>query len=232
MKRLSLHRLGEASERVVRRFPLVLVAAVLAAIFGILLAEAPGEERYLRQLMTAQLGIPLFLAVALASGRRTHRPWPPAVTPLVYAAAVGVLLLFYLTRSPKLTEADLVLFVQLNVAFHLLVAVLPFAAPGETRGMWQFNVTLLLRFITAAFFSVVLQAGLSLAIVAVDTLLGVDLDEEIYLQLWCVIAFVFNTAYVPPEYLWILLPFPILLFISHELYKYQIRRSRKQREVG
>ncbi|MEA2116146.1 MAG: cation transporting ATPase C-terminal domain-containing protein [Thermodesulfobacteriota bacterium] len=30
---------------------------------------------------------------------------------------------------------------------------------------------------------------------------------------------VFNTAMVPLLKLWILLPFPILLFVSHELYK-------------
>lgn len=35
---------------------------------------------------------------------------------------------------------------------------------------------------------------------------------------------VFNTAKVPTNDLWILLPFPILLFCSHELYKWQRRR--------
>ncbi|MBA3013523.1 MAG: cation-transporting P-type ATPase [Proteobacteria bacterium] len=37
---------------------------------------------------------------------------------------------------------------------------------------------------------------------------------------------VFNTAHVPLSELWILLPFPILLFVSHELYKWQRRRGR------
>lgn len=37
----------------------------------------------------------------------------------------------------------------------------------------------------------------------------------------------FTTAYVPPAYLLLLLPFPILLFASHELYKYFIRRRRQ-----
>ncbi|EJG07132.1 ATPase, P-type (transporting), HAD superfamily, subfamily IC [Methanofollis liminatans DSM 4140] len=36
---------------------------------------------------------------------------------------------------------------------------------------------------------------------------------------------IFNTAHVPAQYLWILLPFPILLFLSHELYKY-LRRPK------
>ncbi len=35
---------------------------------------------------------------------------------------------------------------------------------------------------------------------------------------------VFNTAHVPPGDLWILLPFPVLLFVSHEGYKWLRRR--------
>ena len=40
---------------------------------------------------------------------------------------------------------------------------------------------------------------------------------------------IFNTATVPLADLWILLPFPIILFISHEFYKW---RKRKQREAA
>ena len=36
---------------------------------------------------------------------------------------------------------------------------------------------------------------------------------------------VFNTASVPLNDLWILLPFPVLLFVTHEFYKWQRRRS-------
>jgi sodium/potassium-transporting ATPase subunit alpha len=47
---------------------------------------------------------------------------------------------------------------------------------------------------------------------------------------WMLLAFepaqkVFNTAPIPLNELWLLLPFPILLFISHELYKWNLRRK-------
>lgn len=42
------------------------------------------------------------------------------------------------------------------------------------------------------------------------------------------IQFIFNTAYVPPQYLLLLIPFPILLFVLHELYKWRIRVRRKK----
>ncbi|MGW8287379.1 MAG: cation-translocating P-type ATPase [Desulfobulbales bacterium] len=38
---------------------------------------------------------------------------------------------------------------------------------------------------------------------------------------------IFNTASVPLTELWILLPFPILLFVSHEFYKWRRRRQTK-----
>ncbi|MBN1322890.1 MAG: cation-transporting P-type ATPase [Methanotrichaceae archaeon] len=39
-----------------------------------------------------------------------------------------------------------------------------------------------------------------------------------------VVQLIFNTAYVPTGYLWLLLPFPVLLFASHEAYKSRIRK--------
>jgi len=41
---------------------------------------------------------------------------------------------------------------------------------------------------------------------------------------------IFNTAHVPLRELWILLPFPILLFSSHELYKWRIRTRPRPTE--
>lgn len=40
---------------------------------------------------------------------------------------------------------------------------------------------------------------------------------------------VFNTAHEPSTDLWILLPFPVLLFLSHEVYKWLRRRRNSSR---
>ena len=50
--------------------------------------------------------------------------------------------------------------------------------------------------------------------------------------IWMLLAFepaqkVFNTAPVPLNELWILLPFPLLLFVSHEFYKWRLRLRRR-----
>jgi sodium/potassium-transporting ATPase subunit alpha len=60
---------------------------------------------------------------------------------------------------------------------------------------WNSNKTLLFAFVAVLFW--------------VWALLNVEVVQK-----------VFNTAYVPVSDLWILLPFPILILISHETYKY------------
>lgn len=53
-----------------------------------------------------------------------------------------------------------------------------------------------------------------------------------FLWIWMLLNFepvqkVFHTAYIPSSELWILLPFPIILFISHEFYKWRKRIAKE-----
>ncbi len=43
---------------------------------------------------------------------------------------------------------------------------------------------------------------------------------------------IFNTATVPLTDLWVLIPFPLLLFVSHEFYKWTRRRDRAENQVS
>ena len=47
-----------------------------------------------------------------------------------------------------------------------------------------------------------------------------------------IVQHIFNTAAVPAKYLILLVPFPILLFFSHEMYKWRIRRTRMLLPTG
>ncbi|WP_345975382.1 cation-transporting P-type ATPase [Sulfurimonas sp. HSL3-7] len=56
-----------------------------------------------------------------------------------------------------------------------------------------------------------------------------------FLWIWMLLGFepvqkVFHTAYIPLNELWILLPFPLLLFVSHELYKWRKRVAKVHQE--
>jgi len=168
---------------------------VSAGVAAAALVDNEHSQRLRDIVMSAQLGIPLFLVIALVAERREHWNLPDTSGLILRLAGAGLLIAYGVSRPCHLDATDWLLFSQLNVGLHLLVTVLPFARRGETRGMWQFNLALLLRFLTAAFFSAVLYGGLSLALLALAKLLGVGIDDMVYAQLWCLIAFVFNTAY-------------------------------------
>ncbi len=208
MRIASLQRMGESAGHSLRRFPLALAAAVTAAVTAMAIVDDRADQPWLvNLLLTAQLGIPLFIAFAVTAERRGRLGLPAAAgagsaigtigLTRAIGAIGGVLLLvaYYFSLPSVFGEAEVLRYVQLNVAAHLAVSVLPYFRQGETNGFWQYNRILLLRFVTAAFFSGVLYAGLAIALLAVRQLLGVDVDDIVFARLWCGIAFVFNTWY-------------------------------------
>jgi hypothetical protein len=66
---------------------------------------------------------------------------------------------------------------------------------GEINGFWQYNKVLLLRFLTAFLYSSVIYIGLSLALLAMDKLFGLNIDFKWYGDLWVCIAGIFNTIF-------------------------------------
>ena len=195
-QRLRLPTLGaavSAAEAAARRFPLVLLSAALAATAGILIVNASDEDaQFVRLLVTATLGLPLFLALALTGERRfaagaAARRWG------LRGAGVAVLAVFWALWPHWPEPVQVARYVQASVAFHLLAAFLPFAGYDEPNGFWQYNKALFLRFLVAGIYAAVLYGGLALALAALDKLFGVDIPGEAYGRLWMVMAFVVTT---------------------------------------
>lgn len=195
-QRLRLPTLGvavSAAEHAARRFPLVLLSAVLAATAGILLVNASDdEERFVRLLVTATLGLPLFFALTL-TGERRFAAGAAAWRWGLLGAGVVVLALFWALWPHWPEPVQVARYVQASVAFHLLAAFLPFAGYDEPNGFWQYNKALFLRFLVAGIYAAVLYGGLALALAALDKLFGVDIPGEAYGRLWMVMAFVVTT---------------------------------------
>jgi hypothetical protein len=190
MRLPSIEQLVLAARGSAGRFPLVLLSAAVAAAAGALLPDSSIEDTLKGLLYVASLGIPLFLAVDLVAERRG----PPELRVwLVRLGVVALLAAVYFGRLAWSEQVEALRYVQLSVAAHLLVAVGPYLRAHEWNGFWQYNRSLLLRFLMAAVFSLVLYVGLTIALLAVDNLLGVEVDGDTYFRLWCVIAFLFNT---------------------------------------
>ncbi|MCL7958720.1 MAG: DUF4153 domain-containing protein [marine benthic group bacterium] len=190
MRLPSIEQLVRVGRESAGRFPLVLLSAAVAAGAGALLPDSSIEDTLVGFLYVATLGIPLFLAVDLTAERRGTSGRTLWIGRL---AVLAILVGLYVARLPWSEPVEWLRYVQLSVAAHLLVAVAPYLGVREWNGFWQYNRSLLLRFLIAGVFSFVLYVGLSIALLAIDNLLGVNVEGETYFRLWCVIAFLFNT---------------------------------------
>lgn len=191
MRLPSIEQLIRSGRTSAGRFPFVLLSGAVAAATGVLMPDSSIDEEILQGILyVATLGIPLFLAIDLVAERQrasARAVWIARVVGIAFL--VGI----YVARPTWSDPVQVFRYVQLSVAAHLLVAVAPYASVREWNGFWQYNRTLLLRFLLGAVFSVVLYFGLSIALLAIDNLLGVEVEPETYFRLWCVIAFLFNT---------------------------------------
>lgn len=192
----SLRQAARQAGHALGRFPLALLSAAGAAALGvILLGDGWHSELVVRAFLACLLGIPLTVALAIATEPRgsEFKPMLPVWRWSIRLAGAASLVAFGVAAGGWSDEVMARRFFQFAVAAHLAVAFLPFARTSGTRGFWQFNRTLFLRFLLTAIYSATLYAGLSLALAALDRLLGVHVPAVTYPRLGCVIAFVFNT---------------------------------------
>ncbi len=193
MKPLSMTKTLVDAQLSLRRFPLVLVCAAVAAITAIYLVDNnQADDSASRILMTAILGIPFLLTLALTLEKKPLQPWQGWLIRFMGLLAIA---LYFFTLPKALPVSHFIRFVILLAGGHLLIAVAPFLIKKSNQALWQFNIHLLLRLISSVIFTLVMYVGLSLALAAMDQLLGVPLPDDIYLKLFFVLGFIFNTWY-------------------------------------
>jgi hypothetical protein len=196
MKLPSVHQMLQDASRTFLRFPLILLDAALGTVVAVILIdfEGPSEPTILfKILLAAILGIPLLTGFTLYAEKRKWKRGRAAGLQLI-----GVLLLaaYAFTVPSDLAEAPAVHILRLlfiAVALHLFVAFAPFMQKGEWNGFWHYNKSLLLRLILSLAYTLVLYAGLSLALAALDNLFGINVQPKRYAELWMIIIGLFNT---------------------------------------
>ncbi len=189
----SITHIVDVVRATILRFPLTLILAVIANILIIILIQSEMINSPLgRYALVSILGISLSFAFQLRSEYDEWiggKQWLAALIPLGLLAA-------YLLTLPTAIDSlfDNVYhsyrFAMIFVVSHLLVAFLP------TRNtFWEFNKSLFIRILLGALYSFVLYAGLSIAILSLDMLFGIDFGSKIYAYLWVTVIFTFNTLF-------------------------------------
>lgn len=198
MKLPSLEYIVRKSSFTLKRFPLAIASATLAALTAVYLAELNYEQtknadHLYSLIMVSALGISLFTVITLICEKRE---WNKPLTIVANTAGVTVLVFYYFLLPEDFSHAPdyhLFRYMLYFLTAHLLVAFGPYWNIGGMSGFWQYNKTLFLRFLTAVLFSGVLYIGLAIALGSIDVLLGVEIDGKRYVQLFALIAGIFNT---------------------------------------
>ncbi len=188
----SVDRMVAAAWAVARRFPLTLACAAVSAFAGMNLVEAQPDPEYIRLLAASSLGLPLFAAIRFVADRwglRTSPLW------LCRVGGVAALVWFWAAWPSWGEELAAIRYFHASVTLHLGVAVCAYVGRPETRGFWEFNRTLFFRFLLGAVYTFVLWGGLSLALLGIDNLFGIEIDELNYGRLFFFFAFVFQTFF-------------------------------------
>ena len=207
MKLPSLKQASQDALVTFLRFPIVILDAVLGTAAALILVdhEGPAQPTILFNIFyAAVLGIPLLTTLVLVAERRGLTRQAN-----LGLQAVGVILLagYALTIPTDFTHAPLVSlwrFFILAIALHLLASVAPYTRRGEWNGFWHYNKALFMRILNAVLYSLVLYAGLSIALAALDNLFGVYVPGKRYFELWIFVMGIFNSwfflAGVPEDF--------------------------------
>lgn len=175
-----------------------MLSALLGTIACLALVDTAGienEQFYARNWIACQLGLPLLTALVVFSESKAwsvQRSWLLQVLGL--AAVVGSW--FWLdTKAENFDQKIVPQYLALQLVLHLAVAVAPFLNSRSVRDFWEYNRQLFANFVVGAAFTLILYAGLALAVLAVEMLFDLDWPDKIYGKLFILLAGVFNTSY-------------------------------------
>lgn len=197
-----------------QRFPGAMLCATVGVYACVILISDRSydpDRAYIweRVWMICQLGLPLLTAlVAFAESK----DWTGARTWLLQAVgllAVAACWGWLNPKAPRFEAHILPQYLVLLLVAHLAVAVAPYLNQRSVREFWEYNRQLFANLVVGGAFTLILYAGLALALLAVDNLFDLHFEERIYANLFVLLVGIFNTAYF-------LYHFPVLEITARE----------------
>ncbi|MEQ9308156.1 MAG: DUF4153 domain-containing protein [Balneolaceae bacterium] len=194
----SVDQITEAIASVLKRFPLVVFVSIVGTISAICLTDLSfaSQEEYPRLLavcFVSGLGISFLLAIATFLERKE---WSTAGKSMINTTGIALLITYYFILSDHFIEGPNEIwyrFFLFILGSHLFVAFAPFTSSSKLDQFWEYNKSLFLRILLSVLYSGVLFVGLSIALLAIDNLLGLNVEGETYLKLFLFLGGIFNT---------------------------------------
>ncbi len=171
------------------RYPLIIAMAITAAASAATAIELGGSSHgfpVIKLMIVSCLGISLLFSARMLSQRIGKG--------LLFEIAVLVFLAVYYFILPEkerdFTEMYAFILIPTFVLSHLLVSFTAFIGKGNEIQFWQYNKNLFINLFQTVVFTGVLAGGVMLAILAVDKLFDLELDELLYPKTFAVLSVV------------------------------------------
>lgn len=194
MKFPSLSKITSEARAALFRFPLSLVCAISASFVAIYLVGSDLNTFLLHLLLTLALGIPLFFSLDVLAEKRNFAPAQTWIGRSLGIAVLATILISFPDRSfDEINKAPYIRYTVFNLAFHLVVAFIPYLSLGYLSSFWTYNKNLFIRMVTGLFYSSVIWLGIMLAVAAIKELFGVEFYDEVFADIMILSFGVFNT---------------------------------------
>ena len=192
----SLQSVFNSTKKTIFRFPLEFITTLTGTIYSLLLIDSISsisEQLYIKIIISSALCLVLFLSISLYFESKKTKEWIRLLTSFILG---GLIVAFVFNLSEKLTFIEGLQLFVLSISLHLLVSFAGFLPKTYNQEeFWEFNKQLFIRIITSGLYSLVIYAGLAIAITAVHELFNVDFYDKIYGHLFVIIAGLFNTVF-------------------------------------
>ena len=197
--------LGKGFIGVLCRFPLAVLSAVVCATTTSILVDLDIQDnviaysRLVKLAFASGLGISTFILTGLIAenvgGKFSIKGLLLSAAGLLFVTGFG--LLIPIDDQGRVLNAFWMRLLMMGGIVHLGIAVCPYLKLNKAdSAIWEYNKLLLIRALLSAFCSGVFYAGVALALVSIDKLFGVDIEEENYARIWFFCAFVLTTCLV------------------------------------
>ncbi len=166
------------------RFPFVVLDSSVVTVLALSLYSA-GSNNLVTQklLLTAILGFPLLMAFTLFAERSE---WPERQRRLFPFHALLILAVCYFFLRLDDGNAGAIRFAALLLSFVSLLSFAPYVKRGSINAFWRYNKSLVIGFAIAGFATLTLMAGIGLALLGMDFLLGIKFPGNFYARIWIV----------------------------------------------
>ena len=180
-----------------KRFPVSIVLAAAAAVIAIVLvhngSEFPDDfaDMLSRAALILTLGFPVTLCIRLFLERSAKHSLAKSI--IAYSIAVILLSVYSKFFFSEFSFVTTTRYVAISIAFYVLFAFIPYFYKRD--GLELYIIRLITGFFTTLLFAVVLFLGLAAILFTIDKLLGVNVEPELYADMWLIVAGVFAPCY-------------------------------------